>query len=169
MEKVFARFLVPTAELRDAKANIIAGGKMLTYTELDSEVEKFVREQMSGFWLHLSCFYEYEYDDDDDGPSRSYDTKIIELADLVSLSSPTYSTDAPCADIIVENGTFSGVVLKGRRWGGSGWDNYDESWYVILYADGRIIGKNETCYCFSGESSSKCEEKTFTLEKKEEK
>lgn len=163
MEKIKARYLIETNE---DQASIRTKGLSFVYTTLSEKQEKSVKKQMSKYLLSVFRCYEYEYDDDD-GPSRSYSSKDFEIEDLLSLSSPTYSTDAPCVDILVAGGSFMGVILKATNRGGSGWDNYDEWWYVILYADGTILGKNVSSYSFSGESYSKDEETTYTLIKKE--
>lgn len=165
MEKIKARYLVPTEELQNASASIETNGLSFTYTKLDNEKEKIVKEQMSKYLLDVFECNEYEYDDSD-GPSRSYDSKSFEIEDLISLSSPMYSTDEACADIIVEKGSFKGVILKITRVGGNGWNNYDEWWYTILYTDGTMLGKNTSSYAFYGSSSSKEKEKTYTLVEK---
>ncbi len=162
MEKIRARYLVPTDEVSGKEADIKTKGLSFTYTKISEAQEKRVKKQMSKYLLHVSRCYEYEYDDDD-GPSRSYGSKDVEIENLISLSSPMYSTDEPCADIILSGGSFEGVILKATRRGGNGWDNYDEWWYVILYTDGTMLGKNESSYSFHGESSSKDEETTYTL------
>lgn len=169
MERIKARYLAPLHETSEKNATIETKGLSLVYVTLDEEHDKRVREQMSRYTLNISCYYEYEYDDYDDGPTRSYDSKDVELADLLSLSSPVYSTDAPRADILLVDGSFAGVILRASSRGGNGWDNYDEWWYCLLYKDGRILGKNKSSYSFSGASSSKDEESTYTLvEKKSE-
>ena len=162
MEKIKARYLAPLEETDKKQADIKTKGFSLAYVTLSEKQEQRVKKQMSKYYLYVSRCSEYEYDDDD-GPSRSYDSKEIELENLLSLSSPTYSTDQPCADIILSGGSFEGVILKASRVGGNGWNNYDESWYVILYTDGTMLGKNQSSYSFHGESSSKEIETTFTL------
>ncbi len=162
MEKIKARYLVPLDETKKTQADIKTKGLSFVYTMLDEKQEKRVKKQMSKFLLRVSRCNEYEYDDGE-GPSRSYSSKEVELENLISLSSPTYSTDEPCADIVLSGGSFEGVILKARRWGGNGWNNYDEWWFVILYADGTMLGKNQSNYTFSGENSSKDEETTYTL------
>ena len=166
MEKIKARFLVPTEETENKVASIKTKGLSFSYSELSEKQEKRVREQMSRFYLEEDCCYEYEYDDYDDGPSRSYSSKEFEIGELLSLSTPYYSTDAPCADIIVVGGSFEGIILKISSVGGNGFDNYNDWWYTILYTDGTMLGKNKSSYYFSGESSSKSDEKTYNLKEK---
>lgn len=166
MKKIKARYLVPTDQAKGMVADIIAGELSFTYVELSEEQEKIVKEQMSKFYLHVSICYETEYDDDE-YPSRSYDSNDFEIEDMISLTSPCYSTDEARADILLIDGSFAGVISKATRVGGNGWNNYDEWWYFILYTDGTMVGKNESSYCFHGSSSSKEEETTYTLRKKE--
>lgn len=166
MEKIKARYLAPLEETDKKQADIKAHGFSLAYVTLSEKQEERVKKQMSNYYLDVSRSSEYEYDDDD-GPSTSYDFKKIELENLLSLSSPTYSTDAPCADIVLSGGSFEGVILKATNRGGNGWNNYDESWYVILYTDGTMLGKNMSSYYFHGESSSKEIETTYELIEKQ--
>ncbi len=168
MEKIKARFLVPIEETDKKTPSLTTKSFSFVYTELDEKQEELVRKQMSKYLLNVSSRYEYEYDDYDDGPSVSYDDKDFEISELLSLSSPVYSTSAPCADIIVSYGSFEGIIIKVTNVGGNGWNNYNEWWYTILYANGTMLGKNKSSYSFSGESSSKDEEKTYTLIKKKE-
>lgn len=167
MEKIKARYLIPLHESNAKSASIQTKGLSFVYATLEEEHEKRIKAQMSEYTLHISGSYEYEYDDDDDGPTRSYGSKDVELSELLSLSSPVYSTDQPRADILVVDGSFVGVILRATSVGGNGWDNYNDWWYCLLYTDGSILGKNESSYSFSGASSSKYEETTYTLRKKE--
>ena len=162
MEKIKARYLAPLEETASKVASIQTKDLAFAYTTLSEAEEKSVKAEMEQYLLMASCCAEYEYDDDD-GPSRYYSTKTFDLDELTSLSSPMYSTDIPCADILVSGGSFRGLILKGRRWGGNGWNNYDERWYMILYVDGTIVGDNVSSYSFSGSSSSKEEDTVYTL------
>lgn len=162
MEKIKAKYIVPLEETNKSSADIETKGLSFVYTVLDENLEQKIKAEMKNYFLNVFYYYEYEYDDDD-GPSKSYNNKDFEIEDLISLTSPVYSTDEVCADIIISEGSFKGLIMKGRNWGGSGWNNYDEWWYIILYADGTILGKNKSTYSFSGSSSSKEEEKTYEL------
>ncbi len=86
---------------------------------------------------------------------------------MTSRSSGVYSTDDVIGDILVENGHFAGVVLQVREQGGSAWTSYDTKNNTILYTDGRVVGKAQSSYSFSGPSSSKDTTDTYTLIKKE--
>ncbi|MBO5328646.1 MAG: hypothetical protein J6B04_05695, partial [Clostridia bacterium] len=162
MEKIKARYLIPLEESKENEASISTKGLSFVYTTFSEEQKSLIKEQTSKFLLNVFTCYESEYDDGD-GPSRSYDSNDFEIEDLISLSSPAYSTNEACADIIISQGEFKGVILKARRWGGNGWNNYDEWWYVILYTDGTMLGNNVSNYCFTGSSYSKDKETTYTL------
>ncbi len=111
-----------------------------------------------------------EYCEEDDDYDRKYtgtSTKDVPLAEMTSRSSGAYSTDDVIGDILVENGHFAGVVLQVREQGGSAWTSYDRKNNTILYTDGRVVGKAQSSYSYSGSSSSKDTTDTYTLIKKE--
>ena len=60
MEKIKARYLVPTSELEGATPSIETKGLSFTYTKLDNEQEKIVKEQMSKYLLDVFECNEYE-------------------------------------------------------------------------------------------------------------
>ena len=151
-------------EKKDENGEVIERGHK--YITLEPEVEKVVRAEMEDYLFCVCKVSEIEYDDDD-YPSRSHDFEDIELGQIVSMTSPTYSSSDTLADIIVIDGHLAGVLVKARRWGGNGIANNDETWYCALYIDGTKRGENKSQYFFHGSSSSKEYEWTYTLEKKE--
>ena len=165
MGKKYTAFLTPASP--GEGFNIQTDEHRLKYIELDEKTREAVLSEASLYTVQASVTRSYEYDDDD-YPSRSYDSYTAGPLELVSLSSPLYSTNDVLADILVIDGEFAGIVVKHRKWGGSGWSNYDYSWYTVIYKDGRISGTNLSEYSFSGSSSSKEEETVYYLNKNEE-
>ena len=49
----------------------------------------------------------------------------------------------------------------------NGWNNYRDVSYALLFTDGRVVGKAEQCYRFSGESNSKERTNSYDLVKRE--
>ncbi len=167
MEKTYARFLAPIDERKNEKYNVKVGEYKLKYVEFDEETTNSIKRQMEKYEILIYNSYCYEYDEDPT-PSHGSNLKTIPVEKLISLTSGTYSSDEPRGDILILNGFFQGIVVFVERKGGNGWSNYYDSWYCILYADGRIQGKNVSEYNFSGESSSKENEYTYTLKEKKD-
>jgi hypothetical protein len=149
------------------QADINTANLSLKYVELSEEAAARVWEQMAEYRVVMHESYEYEYDEDD-YPTRGSDTKIFEVADMVSLKSGCYSTNEVRGDIVLRGGMFAGVILYMYKKGGNGWDNYDYWWYTVMFTDGSRTKDNVSYYSFSGSSSSKYYEYTYTLEKKGE-
>ncbi len=165
MDKVYARFLTPVMMPDATKRIIRVKGKPFQYVDLDEKTKAQVLEDAS-LYLFNDCYeYEYEYDDDP-RPTISRGVKNYELKNLISISSMTYSSDEPRADMVVFNGQFMGVIAYVQYKGGNGFDNYDTSGYTLFSIDGSILGNNKALYSYSGGSSSKCYEDVYTLIKK---
>ena len=161
IEKTYARFLTPVGNSIEGK-KYVTEEYTLQYADFDTEVIARIREQMADYEVVFDKDYSYEYEDDD-YPTRGYDRKVVDVGELISLSSGMYSTDDARGDVLVIDGRFAGVVVNLEEVGGNGWSNYQRSWYAVLYTDGRISGKNEGHYSFYGESSSKENTYTYTL------
>ncbi len=162
MAKIYARFLTPVAKPESGKTKIVTQEFTLQYAEFDEQTTLRIKQEMAKYEICVDKDYSYEYDEDD-YPSRGSSRKVVPIEKVVSLSSGFYSTDEPRGDCLIIGGQFVGVVLGVEKKGGNGWSNYFDSWYCVLYTDGRISGENTGEYCFSGESSSKEEEYTYTI------
>ena len=167
MEETRALFMELLNPKNADRANIKTANLALRYVELDEEATARVKAQMAEYQVVMHESYEYEYDDDD-YPTRGSDVKIYEVADMVSLRSGCYSTDEVRGDIVLRGGMFAGVILYMYKKGGNGWDNYDYWWYSVMFTDGSMTKDNVSSYSFSGSSSSKYYEYTYTLQRKEE-
>ena len=164
-EKTLIKFLTPVNKGENGK--IRTSEFLLKYIEYDEETTKRLHEQMAEYEVYVSNSYKYE--DDDYGTTKyGSSSKSIRVDKLTSNSSMMYSTDEPQADALVIGGQFLGVVIPVFERGGNGWSNYDNSSYCILYTDGRISGSNKSYYSYSGESSSKDDDYTYTLQKVKE-
>ena len=164
MEKVYARFLTKMKE-DNGQGKIRLGGVVLQYTEFDEQTTAMLKEEMSEYEVVVDEDYSYEYDEDDH-PTYGSDRKVVDVDKVVSLTSGWYSSSDPRGDCLIVGGHFAGVVLYLENTGGNGWSNYNDKWYAVLYADGRIEGENSCHYSFNGESSSKEYEYEYTLRKK---
>ena len=167
MEKTSALFMELLNPKNADKANIKTANLALRYVELDEAATARVKAQMAEYQVVMHESYEYEYDEDD-YPTRGSDTKFFEVADMISLKSGCYSTNEVRGDIVLRGGMFAGVILYMYKRGGSGWDNYDYWWYTVMFTDGSMTKDNVSSYSFSGSSSSKYYEYTYTLQRKEE-
>lgn len=65
--------------------------------------------------------------------------------------------------LLVSGGHFAGVVLFLRFTHGGGMSCYEDEYYCILHADGRISGKNEAGTVFTGEDSDSENINRYTL------
>ena len=164
-EKIYARFLSPVTMPDASKTVIKVNGKPFQYVDLDENTAKSVLEQASLYLFSDSYTYEYEYDDDP-RPTVSRGVKNYEIKNLISISSTTYCSDEPRADMVVLNGQFIGVIAYVKNKGGNGFDNYDTSGYTFFTTDGLILGNRINLYSYSGETSSKCYEDVYSLIKK---
>ncbi len=164
-DTVLARFLSPVMMPDANKRTIKVAGKHFQYVDLDEKTAKMVLEQASLYCLKDYYCHELEYDEDP-YPSKYTGVKEFELARLTSISSMTYSTDAPQGDIVVVGGVFMGVILAVSSQGGNGWDNYSSSGYTFFGTDGTILGNKKSEYSYSGETSSKYYEDDYSLVKK---
>lgn len=165
IEKIYARFLRPVSVPEKGKKTVYAEDLILQYVEYGEATTARLKKEAAKYEVCSDNDYTYEYDEDD-YPTRGSKRTIFEVEKLVSLSSGCYSTDEVRADILIVRGHFAGVVVYTDRRGGNGWNNYSESGYAILYKDGRIVGNNVSSYSYSGASSSKDDEYTYTLRKK---
>jgi hypothetical protein len=133
---------------------------------LDAQVQE-LNKQMQGWYVRDYSSYTYEYDDYDD-KSHGSDLKYVAVSDMVSCVSGIYSTSDVLGDILInQQGQFVGVIVKIVNEGGNGWNNYRDVSYALLFTDGRVVGKAEKCYSFSGESSSKERTNSYDLVKRE--
>lgn len=133
---------------------------------LDAQVSE-LNKQMQGWYVRDYSSYTYEYDDYDD-KSHGSDLKYVAVSDMVSCVSGIYSTSDVLGDILInQQGKFVGVIVKIVNEGGNGWNNYRDVSYALLFTDGRVVGKAEKCYSFSGESSSKERTNSYDLVKRE--
>ncbi len=164
-DKIYARFLTPVMTPDYTKKVIKVKGKPFQYVDLDENIAKQVLEDASLYFFEDSYVHEYEYDEDPH-PTTSRGIKNFEIKNLISLSSSTYYTDEPRADMVVLNGQFIGVISYVENKGGNGFDNYDTSGYTFFGADGSLLGNNVNLYSYSGETSSKSYEDVYRLVKK---
>ncbi len=138
------------------------------YAPLLQSQQEALKEQMQGWYVMDYSSYTYEYDDYDD-KSHGSDIKYVAVPDMTSCVSGSYSTSDVLGDILIsQEGNFVGVIIKLVDQGGNGWDNYRNVSYALLFTDGRVVGKAEKCYSFSGESSSKEYTNSYELIKKDE-
>ena len=165
IEKIYARFLRPVSVPEKGKRTIYTDELTLQYAEYGEKATARLQKEAAKYEVCSDNDYSYEYDEDD-YPTRGSKRKLFEVEKLVSLSSGCYSTDEVRADILIVRGHFAGVVVYTERRGGNGWNNYSENGYAVLYKDGRIVGNNVSSYSYSGASSSKDDEYTYTLRKK---
>lgn len=164
-DKIYARFLTPVMTPDYTKKVIKVKGKPFQYVDLDENTAKQVLEDASLYLFSSSYKHELEYDEDP-RPSVYTGVKNFEIKTLISLSSSTYCTDEPRADMVVLNGQFIGVISYVENKGGNGFDNYDTSGYTFFGTDGSILGNNVNLYSYSGETSSKSYEDVYRLVKK---
>ena len=164
-DKVYARFLSPVITPDTHKTVIKVGGKPFQYADLDENTAKGVLEQASLYLFRNSYKHEYEYDEDP-RPTISTGVKNYEIKNLISISSMTYFSDEPRADMVVLHGQFIGVIAYVESKGGNGFDNYNQSGYTFFGTDGSVLGNNINLYSYSGETSSKCYEDVYSLIKK---
>ena len=137
-----------------------------SYTALDPETEATVRAEMESWFIRNYSYYRNEYDDYDDVSTGS-DVRDVPISEMISASSGWYSTDDVRGDILVAVGHFAGVTLLTENKSASTWSQSHSIEYALLYTDGTVIGKPESSYCFTGESSSKESENSYSLKKKE--
>lgn len=137
------------------------------YLNPDTATEEALRAETEGWYIHDECDYCYE-DDDYNDKTEGHSVKDVPVAAMTSRSSSWRSSSDVIGDILVEGGHFVGVVLEVKEQGGSAWTSYDRKNDTILYTDGRVIGKPESFYSFSGPSSSKDTTDTYTLIKKDD-
>ena len=139
------------------------------FTPLSDEQIANLQQQMQGWYVRDYSSYVIEYDDYDD-KSYGSDINYVAVADMVSCVSGMYSSSDVLGDILITpQGEFVGVIIKIVNEGGNGWDNYRNVSYCTLFTDGKVVGKREKSYSFSGASSSKDYSNSYDLVKKEEK
>ena len=137
------------------------------FTTLSDEQIANLQQQMQGWYVCDYSRYEIEYDDYDD-KSYGSDINYVAVADMVSCVSGMYSSNDVLGDILITpQGEFVGVIIKIVNQGGNGWDNYRNVSYCMLFTDGKVVGKREKSYSFSGASSSKDYTNSYDLVKKE--
>ena len=138
------------------------------YAQLDEEEIQALQPELAGWYVCDYSTYCIEYDDYDD-VSRGSDINYVAVTDMVSCCSGMYSSSDVLGDILIDTDNhFIGVVLKVTQSGGNGWNNYDRTNYAILYTNGKVDGKAEKEYSFSGESSSKEYTNSYSLVKREQ-
>ena len=162
--KTYVRFLSPVGKIDSTKTLIQVDGLNLQYVEFDEETTKRLLEEASHYKVCNSRSYSYE-NDDYNHSERSTSYYGHQVDKLLSMSSMSYYTDEPRVDCLIINKEFVGVVLLIKEEGGNGWNNYSYNKYAILYADGKVVGSNESSYSFHGESSSREVSNHYTLHK----
>jgi len=64
---------------------------------------------------------------------------------------------------LLRNGRFEGLLMTGQHLSGGGMSEYRKDWHFILYADGRIVGKNTTYYSCTSDEFDSSRDYTYTL------